>query len=398
MAGRGESESYRRLGVSASKDDVHRAVAALEPGLLPSAFCRVNPDLFHGDPDYCVVSHADGAGTKSILAYLKYRLTGDAGAFRGIAQDAVVMNLDDLLCVGATSGFVVASIVNRHARRAGAPAILDALVAGTQAFAARMGEFGVRLAVGGGETADVGDVVRTVLVDAVLTTRMERRRLLANDIRPGLAIVALASGGAPARYEDDWNSGIGCNGLTAARHELLGPDVAAAFPEAADDLLDRDVVYRGPFHPNDVLPGTDRTVLDALLSPTRTFAPVVRAVLDDARLPVRGMIHVTGGGHTKCLRFGRGVRYVLDLGDDVPAVFRAIRQASGRSWLEMAKVFNLGYRMLVLCERQDAGAIVDTARSLGCPARVAGATEVSPSGANELALTVAGDAAVLSLR
>jgi phosphoribosylformylglycinamidine cyclo-ligase len=396
MGGRGESESYRRLGVSASKDDVHRAVAALGPGLLDRAFCRVNPDVFHGDPDHCVVSHADGAGTKSILAYLAYRLTGEASAFRGIAQDAIVMNLDDLLCVGATSGFVVASIVNRHARRAGDPAILDALVAGTQAFASRMGEFGVRLAVGGGETADVGDVVRTVLVDAVLTTRMERARLIDNDIRPGLAIVALASGGPAARYEDDWNSGIGCNGLTAARHELLGPGVAGLYPEAADDLLEPDLVYRGPFHPTDRLPGTDRTVLDALLSPTRTFAPVVRALLEDARLPVRGLIHITGGGHAKCLRFGRGVRYVVDLGDDVPAVFGAIRSASGRSWMEMAKVFNLGWRMLVLCPPEHAAAVVGVARGFGVEARVAGATELSASGSNELALRVAREFFVLS--
>jgi len=397
MAAPGESESYRRLGVSAAKDDVHRAVAALEPGLLPSAFCRVNPDVFHGDPAYCVVSHADGAGTKSILAYLKYRLTGDAGAFRGIAQDAIVMNLDDLLCVGATSGFVVASIVNRHARRAGDPAILEALVGGTRAFADRMNEFGVRLAVGGGETADVGDVVRSVLVDAVLTTRMERRRLLANDIRPGLAIVALASGGPPARYEDDWNSGIGCNGLTAARHELLGPGVGEAFPEAADDLLDRDLVYRGPFRPTDELPGMDRTVLDALLSPTRTFAPIVRALLDDAKLPIEGLIHITGGGHAKCLRFGQGVRYVVDLGDDVPAVFEAIKAASGRSWLEMAKVFNLGWRMLVLCPPERAGEVVDVARTFGVGGRVAGTTEPSTSGNNELALRVADETFVLSV-
>lgn len=385
-----DAESYRALGVSANKDEVHAAIARLPPGLLPHGFCRVNEDLFGNDPNWCVVSHADGAGTKSILAALHYARSGDASVFRGIAQDALVMNLDDMLCVGATSGFVVASLVNRNARRIGGD-VLKALVEGTQDFCDRMTSLGVRMAVAGGETADVGDVVKTILVDAVLTCRMEKRALISCEPRPGDAIVGLASGGPATSYEDGPNSGIGCNGLTAARHGLLHKAVAERHPEAFDETLDRNLVYRGPFAPEDLLPGTTFTVLQALLSPTRTFAPVIREILARCRAEISGLIHCTGGGQMKCLRFGKAVRYVKDLGSDIPPLFRALRTASGMDWAEMARVFNLGHRMEVYCRSSATETVIETARGFGLAARVLGSVEVAPPGTNAVRLKIDGE-------
>ena len=381
-----DAKGYRDLGVSATKDEVHAAVAGLPAGVLPGAFCRVNDDVFHGDPAYCVVSHADGAGTKSILAYLHYVRTGDASAFRGIAQDALVMNLDDLLCVGATSGFVVASLVNRNARRVGGD-VLKALVEGTRDFADRMTRLGVRMTVAGGETADVGDVVRTVLVDAVLTCRLEKRALVGYEVRPGDVIVGLASGGPATAYEDVPNSGIGCNGLTAARHRLLSHTVAERHPEAFDETLDASVVYTGPFEPDDRLPETDFTVLQALLSPTRTFAPVVREALARHRPDVSGLVHCTGGGQLKCLRFGQGLRYVKTI-PELPPLFRALKQHSGMGLEELATVFNLGYRMEVYCRESVAEAVVGIARGFGVGAAVLGHVEASPTRRNQVSMRV----------
>jgi phosphoribosylformylglycinamidine cyclo-ligase len=389
-----DAQGYVNLGVSATKDDVHAAVRGLPPGLLGTAFCRVNEDVFGGDPDFCVISHADGAGTKPILAYLHYATTGDAGAFKGIAQDAVVMNLDDLLCVGATGGFTVAPIISRNAKRVDGR-VVQAVIAGTQEFVERMNRLGVRMVLTGGETADLGDVVKTVLVDAVLTCRMPRRLLVANAVRPGDVIVALASGGEPAAYEDGWNSGIGCNGITAARHLLLSHAVAERFPEVFDDALDPALVYRGPFGLGDELPGTGHTVLQALLSPTRTFAPVIRAVLEDHRDAISGMVHCTGGGQLKCLRFGDRIRYVKKL-DDVPPVFQAIQRHGGIGWPDMAKMFNLGYRLELYCRENAAPKILATCRHFRVGASVIGHTERSSSDRNEIALGVAGETFVES--
>lgn len=385
-----DAKGYRDLGVSATKDEVHAAIAGLPPGLLKHGFCRVNDDVFNGDPAYCVVSHADGAGTKSILAYLAYRLTGDASVFKGIAQDALVMNLDDMLCVGVTGGLVVASLVNRNARRVGGD-VLRALVEGTQEFCDRMTRLGVRLVVAGGETADVGDVVKTILVDAVLTGRLERRALISCEPRPGDLIVGLASGGPAAAYEDAANSGIGCNGLTAARHALLNRGVAERFPEAYDETLDPGVVYRGPFAPDDRLPGTEFTVLRALLSPTRTFAPIIKDVLARHRADVSGIVHCTGGGQLKCLRFGQGTRFVKDLGPELPPLFRALKEQSDMSMAEMAKVFNLGYRMELYVRPEAAEGVMAIAHGFGVGARVIGRIEASASGHNEAVVTVAGE-------
>lgn len=382
-----ESSRYWALGVSAAKGQVHSAISGVSTGILRGSFCKIVEDIFTNDPSYCIVSHADGAGTKSILAYLHYSIYGDSNVFKGIAQDAIVMNLDDLLCVGVTGGFAVTSIINRNARRVGGE-IVRAVIEGSQEFIDKLNDLGVPTVFCGGETADVGDIVKTILVDSVISARVARDRIIKNDIRPGDVIVALASGGDPCSYEVQWNSGIGSNGLTAARHELLSNSVRTRFPEVFDDGLPEDIVYRGPFDLDHMLPGTNFTVLDSLLSPCRTYSPVVTLILRKFFPFVSGLVHCTGGGQLKCLRFGDGLRYVKDLGPDVPAVFRAIKDTSGMSWRELAKVFNLGSRMEIYCEPTVAAEIIEAARSFNLAARLIGHTEATGVKGNSLYLVV----------
>jgi phosphoribosylformylglycinamidine cyclo-ligase len=385
-----EAERYARLGVSATKDDVHAAIQGMSAGVAPNAFCKVLPDILGGDADFVNVAHADGAGTKSILAYLHSRLTGSPRAFRGIAQDAIVMNLDDMLCVGATSGFVLTSVINRNARRVDG-AILREIILGNQAFVEKMAAYGVEIHLAGGETADVGDLVRTVIVDATMAARFRRSTLLENRIRPGLAIVGLASGGEPAIYEDGWNSGIGCNGLTAARHELLGGGLARQFPESLDPSLDPADAYCGPFEPMAALPATACSVLDALLSPTRTYAPVIRRMLEACRGSISALVHNTGGGHTKCARFADNCLIRKDLGPAIPAIFVEIQKASGMRWAEMATIFNLGYRMEIYCDPQAVSEIIAVAAEFGVGARQIGATAPHPTSGVKVEVTAGGD-------
>jgi phosphoribosylformylglycinamidine cyclo-ligase len=382
-----ESERYLQLGVSAAKDDVHRAVSALPQGLYEKAFCKVIEDIFANDPNYCVISHADGAGTKSILGYLHYQTHGDPRIFKGIAQDAIVMNLDDLLCVGATRGFSVSTIINRNLKRIGGE-IVTSIIEGTQEFAESMNRYGLSMIITGGETADVGDIVKTVMVDSVLTTRMPRADIIKNEIEPGSVILALASGGSASVYEDQWNSGIGSNGITSARHELLGPSIREKFKEAYDEALDPDIAYHGPYDIDDPLPGTNSTILEALLSPTRTFAPIIAAVLNEFSPYISGLVHCTGGGQTKCIRFGNGITFSKDLGLDIPAVFQAIKEASGMSWGEMAKIYNLGHRMEIYCRKDVVDDILATIKPFQVEARVVGHTELSGSKQNRLNLAI----------
>lgn len=382
-----ESQRYLQLGVSAAKDDVHHAVSALPKGLFEGAFCKVIEDIFTNDPAYCVISHADGAGTKSILAYLHYRIHNDPRIFRGIAQDAIVMNLDDLLCIGATRGFSVSTIINRNLKRIGGE-IVTSIIEGTQEFAESMNRYGLSMVVCGGETADVGDIVKTIMVDSVLTTRMPRAGIITNEIEPGNVILSLASGGPPSVYEERWNSGIGSNGITSARHELLGPSIRKRFMEAYDDALDPGIAYHGPYDTEDLLPGTDATVLEALLSPTRTFAPVIAALLKEFSPYISGLIHCTGGGQAKCIRFGKGITYRKNIGSDIPAIFQAIKGASGMSWGEMAKIYNLGRRMEIYCRKDVVNDILSAIEPFGVEARVVGHTESSKTGQNKLELTV----------
>lgn len=375
---------YEARGVSPSKREVHDAIATLDRGLFPLAFCKITEDYLTGDPDLCNIIHADGSGTKSLLGYLRYRETGDASVFRGIAQDSIVMNLDDLLCVGATGRILSSSTINRNAKRVGAD-VLSELISGTDAFLARLREQGVDIHNGGGETADVGDLTPTVVVDSCTTTVMRKADVIAGDgIRPGLSIIGLASAGQ-ASYEDRENSGIGSNGLTSARHDLLSAYYRKKYPETFDPQISPELVYTGPFRLADKLPGSKLSVGEALLSPTRSYAPVITALLSTHKSRVKGIVHCSGGGQTKCLRFGRDVHFVKDSMLPIPAIFKTIQRVSGTKWKEMYQVYNMGHRMEIYCLPRDEHHIIEAARSFGIAAQRIGRTETSDSG-NHLTL------------
>ena len=376
---------YQARGVSATKSEVHGAIATLDPGLFPHAFCKITEDYLTGDPDLCNVIHADGSGTKSLLAYLQYRETGDASVFRGISQDSLVMNLDDLLCVGVTGRILVSATINRNAKRIGADALRE-LILGTDAYLARLREHGVAIFSGGGETADVGDLTPTVVVDSCCSAVMRKADVITGEeIRPGLTIVGLASDGQ-ASYEDSENSGIGSNGLTSARHDLLSSHYRKAYPETFDPAIDPAFVYTGPFRMADPLPGSRLSVGQALLSPTRSYAPVIRALLSSNRRWIKGLVHCSGGGQTKCLRFGRGVHFIKDQLLPPPAIFRTIQRVSKTPWKEMYQVYNMGHRMEVYCTARDARHVIEAARSFGIQAQAIGRTEKSESGENQLSI------------
>ncbi|MEN8150973.1 MAG: AIR synthase-related protein [Planctomycetota bacterium] len=378
---------YAARGVSASKSEVHASVDRLDRGIFPGAFCKITEDYLTGDPDKCNVIHADGSGTKSALAYLAYRETGDPSVFRGIAQGSLVMNVDDLLCVGAVDGLLASSTVNRNARNFPGEA-LGQLIRGTEEFLATLRDCGVGIHGGGGETADVGDLTGTVSVDSCVTAVLRKSEVITGDrIRPGLAILGIASYGQ-ASYETRENSGIGSNGLTSARHDLLAGTYARKYPETFDKRTPKDLVYCGPYRLEDPLPGSEQTVGEALLSPTRTYAPIVAKLLAEVPDKVRGLIHCSGGGQTKCLRFGRKVHFVKDDLLPIPPVFTAIQRASGTTWKEMYQVYNMGHRMEVYCGKRDAGKLLSIIRSFGVDARQIGHTGKSgrKDGGNHLTL------------
>ena len=342
------TQRYRERGVSPQKEDVHAALGKSDRGLFPSAFCKIVPDTLTGSEDHCLVMHADGAGTKSSLAYLAYRESGDPSVFRGVVQDAVVMNLDDMLCVGALGPYMVSNTVGRNARRVPGE-VLREIIGGFEEQAALFAQWGIHLELTGGETADVGDLVRTVILDSTFTARLERARVVANDaVQPGDIIIGLGSQGQTT-YETSYNSGMGSNGLTSARHDLLHKDYASRYPESCDPEMPEELQYSGPFHLEDPLPGAEHiSVGKALLSPTRTYAPVLKALLEEAPDKVRALVHCTGGGQTKCLRAGHGIRYVKDHLFDPPPIFQTIREVSGADWNELYQVFNMGHRMEII--------------------------------------------------
>lgn len=379
---------YAARGVSSSKQEVHATVDNLDRGLFPGAFCKITEDYLTGDPTKCNVIHADGSGTKSNVAYLHYQETGDASVFRGIAQDSIVMNVDDLLCVGVTGGVLLSSTVNRNARRFPGEALAE-LIQGTEEFLATLREFGFGIQSGGGETADVGDLVGTVTVDSCATAILNRDDVITGDkIRPGLAIVGISSAGR-ADYESAPNSGIGSNGLTSARHDLLAPYYRKKYPETFDATTDKELVYCGPYKLLDALPGGDgMTVGQALLSPTRTYAPVVAKLIKDFPGGIRGLVHCSGGGQTKCLRFGHKVHFVKDNLMPLPPVFKAIQKASGSTWKEMYQVYNMGHRLEVFCPKSSVKRIIKTVEGFGLQAEQIGHTEKSeqPAGQNHLTL------------
>ena len=370
---------YNQRGVSAQKEEVHAAIGNLYQGLYPHAFCKLYPDHLGGDADWVNVMHADGAGTKSILAYLYWKETGDLSVWKGIAQDAVVMNLDDLLCVGIHDNILFSSTIDRNKKLIPGE-VLQAVIEGTRTFFADMRQAGVNIHYLGGETADVGDVVRTIAVNGTMTARWPKNRLITNEgIRPGDVIVGLASHGQ-AVYENEYNSGLGSNGLTSARHDMLSKHYAQAYPESYDPALADAVTYIGPYRMTDTVseaPGSP-TAGKLLLSPTRTYAPVLRQVLTEYFGDVHGLIHCSGGGQTKCLKYLPGpMRIVKDDLFETPPVFDLIRKASGADDREMYQVFNMGCRLEIYTSEAAAASILSTARHWGVDARIIGRVEAS---------------------
>ncbi|HHX82721.1 MAG TPA: phosphoribosylformylglycinamidine cyclo-ligase [Pseudomonadaceae bacterium] len=380
---------YQARGVSSDKTEVHEVVDKLDHGLFPGAFCKITDDFLTGNPDLCNVIHADGSGTKSIIAYLAYKESGKAEVFHGISQDSIVMNLDDLLCVGVNGRILLSNTVNRNALNCPGE-VVAALIEGSERFIAQLREFGVQIYSGGGETADVGDLTGTVVVDSVAVSVMKKKDVISGAlIRPGLAIVGLSSTGQ-AHYESHENSGIGSNGLTSARHEMLSHYYAENYPESFDPNVNAELMYCGPWRLEDPLPESTLTVGEALLSPTRTYAPIVHRLLDEHPGLIQGLVHCSGGAQTKCLKFGHGVHYIKDNLFPTPPIFKAIQQVSKTDWKEMYKVFNMGHRMEVYCSHEDAAQVIAVAESVGVEARVIGRTEAAQSD-NRLSLTHAGE-------
>lgn len=366
---------YNLRGVSASKEDVHNAIRNIDKGLYPNAFCKVIPDLLAGDPEYCTVMHADGAGTKSSLAYIYWKETGDLSVWKGIAQDAIVMNLDDLLCVGITDGILLSSTIGRNKNLVPGE-VIKAIIEGTEEFLAKMRSLGVDIYSTGGETADVGDLVRTLIVDSTVTARAKRSDIIENHILPGDVIIGLASSGQAA-YEETYNGGMGSNGLTSARHDVFTRLYAARYPESYDQGLPDDVVYCGKLRVTDE---TDVPCIDAgklVLSPTRTYAPVIAEILRHHRNGIHGIIHCSGGAQTKVLHFIDNLYIIKNNMFPVPPLFRMIQQQSGTPWSEMYQVFNMGHRMELYVPQEVASEIIKVSESFNIPAQVIGRCEVS---------------------
>ena len=368
------NQRYIRRGVSSSKEDVHNAIRNIDKGLFPKAFCKIVPDILGSDPLYCNVMHADGAGTKSALAYLYWKETGDLSVWKGIAQDAVVMNLDDLICVGAVENILLSSTIGRNKQLIPGE-VVSAIIRGTEEFCSEMRELGISIYPTGGETADVGDLVRTVIVDSTVTCRMQRSDVISADrIQPGNVIVGLASYGQ-ASYEKEYNGGMGSNGLTSARHDVFSKYLAEKYPESYDQTLPEELVYSGQLRLTDRI---DSIGLDAgkmVLSPTRTYAPVVRKILELYRKNIFGMVHCSGGAQTKVLNFVEDVQVIKDHLFDIPELFRVIQQQSGTDWHEMYKVFNMGHRFELYVDQEVAEEICSIAKNFGVDAQLIGHVE-----------------------
>ena len=367
---------YARRGVSSSKEDVHNAIKKIDKGLYPKAFCKIIPDMLSGDPEACLIMHADGAGTKSSLAYMYWRETGDLSVWKGIAQDAIVMNTDDLLCVGAVDNILLSSTIGRNKRLIPGE-VISAIINGTEEFLQSMRDLGVGMWATGGETADVGDLVRTIIVDSTVTARMQRRDVIDNaNIRAGQVIVGLASSGR-ATYETEYNGGMGSNGLTSARHDVFANYLAEKYPCSYDDGVPSDLVYTGHYRLTDMVDtGCEQmTVGKLVLSPTRTYAPVIKDVLKEYRGRVHGMVHCSGGGQTKVLHFIDNLHIIKDNLFDVPLLFRIIREESQTPWEEMFQVFNMGHRMELYVDAAIADDIIAISQSYGIDARVIGRVE-----------------------
>jgi phosphoribosylformylglycinamidine cyclo-ligase len=370
---------YDLRGVSASKDDVHNAIKNVDKGLYPKAFCKIIPDILGGDPDWCNIMHADGAGTKSSLAYIYWKETGDLTVWKGIAQDALIMNIDDLLCVGATDNILVSSTIGRNKMLVPGE-VISAIINGTEELLAQLREQGVGVYSTGGETADVGDLVRTIIVDSTVTCRMPRANVVNNaNIAAGDVIVGLASYGKAA-YETEYNGGMGSNGLTSARHDVFAKKYAQLYPESYDAAVPQELVYSGSRNLNDEVEGSPINAGKLVLSPTRTYAPVIKALLEKMRSKVHGMVHCSGGAQTKVLHFVTDKHVIKDNLFPVPPLFAMIAKESGTDWKEMYKVFNMGHRMEIYLAPEDAQAVIDLAQSFGIDAKIIGRVEESTTG------------------
>lgn len=370
-----KTNRYMMRGVSAAKEDVHNAIKNIDKGIFPQAFCKIIPDILGGDPDYCNIMHADGAGTKSSLAYMYWRETGDLSVWKGIAQDAVVMNTDDLLCVGATDNILVSSTIGRNKMLVPGE-VISAIINATDELLAQMRGMGIGIYATGGETADVGDLVRTVIVDSTVTCRMKRSDVINNaNIRPGDVIVGLASSGQ-ATYEDSYNGGMGSNGLTSARHDVFAKYLAEKYPESYDHAVPEELVYSGAFSLTDNVEGTDIDAGRLVLSPTRTYSPIIKSLLDELRPQIHGMVHCTGGAQTKVLHFvGLDCRVVKDNMFAVPPLFRIIQEQSRTDWKEMYRVFNMGHRMEIYVAPDMADKVIGISKSFNVDAQVVGHIE-----------------------
>jgi phosphoribosylformylglycinamidine cyclo-ligase len=368
------SDRYTQRGVSASKEDVHQAIRQLDKGLFPQAFCKIVQDHLGGDPEYCTVMHADGAGTKSSLAYLYWRETGDLSVWRGIAQDAIIMNVDDLLCVGATENILLSSTIGRNKNLIPGE-VISTIINGTEEVLDMLRQYGLNIRSTGGETADVGDLVRTIIVDSTVIARMKRSDVIDNSrIQAGDVIVGLASYGQ-ASYEHEYNSGMGSNGLTSARHDVFAKEYATRYPESYDKDVPAELVYSGKYKVTDELPTTPLNVGKLVLSPTRTYAPVMIEVFKELRQHIHGLVHCSGGAQTKVLHFIENLHVIKDNLFDIPPLFKLIHGVSGTGWKEMYKVFNMGHRMEVYLDEKYAPAVIDVSKGFGVEAKVIGRVE-----------------------
>ncbi len=368
-------QRYMMRGVSAMKEDVHNAIKNIDKGIFPQAFCKILPDILGGDPEYCNIMHADGAGTKSSLAYIYWKETGDISVWKGIAQDALIMNTDDLLCVGAVNNILVSSTIGRNKMLIPGE-VISAIINGTDELLQQMRDMGIGIYATGGETADLGDLVRTIVVDSTVTCRLKRSDVINNaNIRPGDVIVGLSSCGQ-ATYEKEYNGGMGSNGLTSARHDVFAKYLAEKYPESYDKAVPDELVYSGKLKLTDSVSGSPLNAGKLVLSPTRTYAPVVKCLLDELRPHIHGMVHCTGGAQTKVLHFvGENCRVIKDNMFPIPPLFRTIAEQSGTDWAEMYKVFNMGHRLEVYLRPEHAQQVVDISRSFNIDAQIVGHIE-----------------------
>ncbi len=367
---------YNLRGVSAGKEDVHNAIKNVDKGLFPQAFCKIVPDYLSGDEDYCIVMHADGAGTKSSLAYMYWKKTGDISVWKGIAQDALIMNIDDLLCVGATDKILLSSTIGRNKNLVPGE-VISAIINGTEELLETLRNQGIGIHSTGGETADVGDLVRTIIVDSTVVCRMKRSEVISNHtIQDGDVIVGLASFGQ-ATYETEYNGGMGSNGLTSARHDVFNKTLAADFPESFDPSVPSDLVYSGTKNLTDTVEGSPIDAGKLVLSPTRTYAPVIKQILDKHRSDIHGMVHCSGGAQTKVLHFVDNVHIIKDNLFPIPPLFKLIQEESGTDWKEMYKVFNMGHRMEVYVSPEHAQSIIEISKSFNIDAQIVGRVEAN---------------------